>query len=495
MESKGGVNSENRVVAPGGDGAVDIEVKAVRRSVHGLNRTLSVENGKSLSTTLNEPRVNKKSLCDRICCLWIIHKIIDFFKGVFCSRKVIDSGAGKNGETVTSALGNSVQTAAPAAGKDGETVTSSVGKDGEMAAPVVGENVETGISAAGKDGETVTFVVGEVVETVTSSVGRDGEMAAPVVGKNVETGISAAGKDGETVTFVVGEVVETVTSSVGKDGEMAAPVVGENVETGISAAGKDGETVTFVVGEVVETVTFSVGKDGEMATSVVGENAETATSASGRNGETVALSAGCGDENRDGLLVADLLLNEVIDLSKCIPAKDSPPDEWEKVETSIVDLMHRLQQLKDECDSKVMNGAVNLDKKVKIDMAGRYIGLLLLHVTDVRSQDGCVCHNRSYYADKIRRHYDAARSALKGNDQKLAKLACLYENCIRTIDSCNEHYNNEAVIDLESMDNVMTEVQKFPEHVFVLIKQVGRLSLYQNELDRFDLLAAQTRCV
>ena len=372
MERRGSVNSGNHVVAPGGDGAAAIEVTAVRGSVNGLNRTLSVEDGKSLSITLDEPRVNKKSLCNRICGLWIIRKILDFFRGVFCSRKVIDSTVGKNGETVTSVSGKNVQTVAPAAGKDGETATS-----------VVGEDVETATSAAGKDG--------------------------------------------------------TAASVVGKDGETAA-------------------------------------------------------SASGRNGETVALSVVRGDKNRDGLLVADLLLDEVIDLSKRIPAKDSPPEEWEKVEASIADLMHRLQQLKDKYDSKVMKGAVDLDKKTeKMD---RYIGYLFLHMDGVRTQDGCVCHNRNYYVDKIGRHYDAARAVLKGaalqdNGQK---LAALYEHCIQAIDSCNEHYNNEAVIDLESLDNVMTAVQEFPTRVFLLLHHVGVDGVYQNELKRLARDAARTHC-
>ena len=406
MARNGSVNSGNHVVVPCGDGAAAIEVKAVRKSANGLNRTLSVENGKSLSITLDEPRVNKKSLCDRICGLWIIRKIINFLKGVFCSRKVIDSAVGKNGETVTSAFGKNVQTVAPAAGKDGETVA----------------------SAADKDDETAVSVVDEDVEMVTSAAGRDGETVAP-----------AAGKDDETAVSVVDEDVEMVTSAAGKDGETVAP-----------AAGKDDETAVSVVDEDVETV---------------------------------ALSVVWGDENRDGSLVADLLLDEVIDLSKHIPAKDSPPDEWKRVEASIADLMYRLQQLKDECDSKVRKGSVDLNKKTeKVD---RYIGYLLLHMDGIRTQDGCVCHNRGHHVDEIRRHYDAARAVLKGEalNGDNRRLASIYEDCIRTIDSCNEHYNNGAAIDFESIDTMMMAVQRFPARVFLLLNRIGMVGVYQNELE------------
>ena len=67
------------------------ETESVHGSLNGLNRTLSAENGKSLSATVDEPRTNKKSLCDRIGCLWMVREIIALFKKLFCLIKSIGS--------------------------------------------------------------------------------------------------------------------------------------------------------------------------------------------------------------------------------------------------------------------------------------------------------------------------------------------------------------------------------------------------------------------
>ena len=67
------------------------EAEAVPGEANGLNRTISAVNAESLQTTLNEPKTRKKSLCDRICSLWLIRKIIGFFKRLFRSKEVINS--------------------------------------------------------------------------------------------------------------------------------------------------------------------------------------------------------------------------------------------------------------------------------------------------------------------------------------------------------------------------------------------------------------------
>ena len=103
----------------------------------------------------------------------------------------------------------------------------------------------------------------------------------------------------------------------------------------------------------------------------------------------------------------------------------------------------------------------------------------------IRTQDGCVCHNRGHHVDEIRRHYDAARAVLKGEalNGDNRRLASIYEDCIRTIDSCNEHYNNGAAIDFESIDTMMMAVQRFPARVFLLLNRIGMVGVYQNELE------------
>lgn len=69
--------------------ATDAEV--IQNPASGLNRTISVEDGNSSSETLDEPKTSNKSLYERICDLWLIRKIIGFFKRLLiCSRKDAD---------------------------------------------------------------------------------------------------------------------------------------------------------------------------------------------------------------------------------------------------------------------------------------------------------------------------------------------------------------------------------------------------------------------
>lgn len=69
----------------------EVETEVVHSSANGLNRTMSVENGQSLSATLDEPGTNKKSLCDRVGCLWLVREIITLFKKLFYLMKSIGS--------------------------------------------------------------------------------------------------------------------------------------------------------------------------------------------------------------------------------------------------------------------------------------------------------------------------------------------------------------------------------------------------------------------
>ncbi|WP_211829270.1 hypothetical protein [Kistimonas asteriae] len=74
------------------------EAEAVQSEASGLNRTISNEKVESLQPTLDESKTSDKRLCDRICDLWLIRKIIDFFKGLFSSKEVTDPASE---ETIT----------------------------------------------------------------------------------------------------------------------------------------------------------------------------------------------------------------------------------------------------------------------------------------------------------------------------------------------------------------------------------------------------------
>ena len=69
-----------------------VTAAAVQIPANGLNRTVSVEEGESFSEALDESKTSHKSLCDRICDLWLIRKIIGLFKRLLtCSRKDVAS--------------------------------------------------------------------------------------------------------------------------------------------------------------------------------------------------------------------------------------------------------------------------------------------------------------------------------------------------------------------------------------------------------------------
>lgn len=72
------------------------DAEALPGSANGLNRVLSAESGKSVSATLNPSKTGNKNLCGRICDLWLVRKVIDFFKDLFRSKQVVESGCGEN---------------------------------------------------------------------------------------------------------------------------------------------------------------------------------------------------------------------------------------------------------------------------------------------------------------------------------------------------------------------------------------------------------------
>ena len=71
---------------------------AAQDPVNGLNRAISVDEGKSFSEALDESKTSHKRLYDRICDLWLLHKIrkiIGLFRKLFtCSRKETCSRTG-----------------------------------------------------------------------------------------------------------------------------------------------------------------------------------------------------------------------------------------------------------------------------------------------------------------------------------------------------------------------------------------------------------------
>ena len=83
---------ETAVVAQSAAGVADAET--IQSPASGSNRRIMPVDNESLLESLEEPRTSSKSLCDRICGLWLIRKIINLFKKVFvCSRKNIDPGS------------------------------------------------------------------------------------------------------------------------------------------------------------------------------------------------------------------------------------------------------------------------------------------------------------------------------------------------------------------------------------------------------------------
>ena len=83
---------ETAVVAQSAAGIADAET--VQSPASDFNRRIIPVDNESLLESLEEPRTSSKSLCDRICGLWLIRKIINLLKKVFvCSRKNIDPGS------------------------------------------------------------------------------------------------------------------------------------------------------------------------------------------------------------------------------------------------------------------------------------------------------------------------------------------------------------------------------------------------------------------
>lgn len=67
---------------------------AVPVPANGLNRAISVKEGKAFSKALDESKTGHKSLRSRICDLWLVRKIIGLFKRLLtCSRKVVVSAS------------------------------------------------------------------------------------------------------------------------------------------------------------------------------------------------------------------------------------------------------------------------------------------------------------------------------------------------------------------------------------------------------------------
>lgn len=82
--------------------------------------------------------------------------------------------------------------------------------------------------------------------------------------------------------------------------------------------------------------------------------------------------------------------------------------------------------------------------------AGEYF-IVPNKLSGIKQEGGCVCCDRCYYIDKVRYHYDAARAVLRGNDQKLVRLADIYANCTSWINSYDACHDDRVSIDPEFM--------------------------------------------
>ena len=78
----------NRIITQS-DTEIVTETAAAPGTARGLHRSISVEYGESLQAALDESQTDTKCLGQRNCCLWFINKIIDFFRRVFGSKKII----------------------------------------------------------------------------------------------------------------------------------------------------------------------------------------------------------------------------------------------------------------------------------------------------------------------------------------------------------------------------------------------------------------------
>lgn len=71
-----------------------VDAEKLQGSAEGLNRAVSMGDGELVSETLDKSKTSNKSLCERLCGLWLIRKIIAFFKRLFCLRDVINPADG-----------------------------------------------------------------------------------------------------------------------------------------------------------------------------------------------------------------------------------------------------------------------------------------------------------------------------------------------------------------------------------------------------------------
>ena len=71
-----------------------VDAEKLQGSAEGLNRAVSMGDGELVSETLDKSKTSNKSLCERLCGLRLIRKIIAFFKRLFCLRDVINPADG-----------------------------------------------------------------------------------------------------------------------------------------------------------------------------------------------------------------------------------------------------------------------------------------------------------------------------------------------------------------------------------------------------------------
>ena len=88
MDRKCDINRKNCVVVRSGS-KVAIDTEAEQGSVNGLNRTMSVSKSEHLVVAQDKSKTSNKNLRNRICELWLVRKIVDLFKKIFCSKKVV----------------------------------------------------------------------------------------------------------------------------------------------------------------------------------------------------------------------------------------------------------------------------------------------------------------------------------------------------------------------------------------------------------------------
>ena len=86
METYRAVN-RNHSVVPDGASTNNTEAAETQSSTNGLSRNVSAVIEEPSLENLDESKTSKKRLCDRISGLWLIRKIIAFFKALFGSEE------------------------------------------------------------------------------------------------------------------------------------------------------------------------------------------------------------------------------------------------------------------------------------------------------------------------------------------------------------------------------------------------------------------------